>query len=197
MLDIKYVREHLEEVIERLNTRNGDYSYLREIPVLDEKRRALIKEGDELKAKRNSDSKLIGTDKKEGKDTTELMAGIQKIKDRIPAIDTELEKIDNQIREMLLKTPNLPDKSLPIGKDDTFNTEVRRWGEPRKFDFEPLSHWDLGTKLGYFDFERGVKVAGPRFTFYKGAFAKLERSIMMLMLDTHTLESGYTEILPP
>lgn len=197
MLDIKYVREHLEEVIERLNTRNGDYSYLREIPVLDEKRRALIKEGDELKAKRNSDSKLIGTYKKEGKDTTELMAGIQKIKDRIPAIDTELEKIDNQIREMLLKTPNLPDKSLPIGKDDTFNTEVRRWGEPRKFDFEPLSHWDLGTKLGYFDFERGVKVAGPRFTFYKGAFAKLERSIMMLMLDTHTLESGYTEILPP
>ena len=109
MLDIKYVREHLEEVIERLNTRNGDYSYLREIPVLDEKRRALIKEGDELKAKRNSDSKLIGTYKKEGKDTTELMAGIQKIKDRIPAIDTELEKIDNQIREMFLKSRGLGD----------------------------------------------------------------------------------------
>ena len=197
MLDIKYVRENLEEVIERLNTRNGDYSYLREIPNLDAKRRELIVEGDTLKARRNEQSKLIGVYKREGKPTDDIVKEIGSIKGRISEIDEEITKLDAEIREMLLKTPNLPDKSLPIGKDDSANVEIRRWGEPRKFDFAPLSHWDLGTKLGYFDFERGAKVAGPRFTFYKGAFAKLERSIMMLMLDTHTLESGYTEVLPP
>lgn len=197
MLDIKYVRENLEEVIERLNTRNGDYSYLREIPSLDAKRRELIVEGDSLKARRNEQSKLIGVYKREGKPVDEIVKEIGSIKGRISEIDNEINELDAKIREMLLKTPNLPDKSLPIGKDDSFNKEIRRWGEPRKFDFAPLSHWDLGTKLGYFDFERAAKVAGPRFTFYKGAFAKLERSIMMLMLDTHTLESGYTEVLPP
>ena len=97
---------------------------------------------------------------------------------------------------MMMKTPNLPDKSLPLGKDDQENVEVRKWGTPTKFDFAPLSHWDLGTKLGYFDFDRAIKVSGPRFTFYKGLFARLERSCMMLMLDTHTA-NGYTEILPP
>lgn len=197
MLDIKYVRENLEEVIERLNTRNGDYSYLREIPTLDKKRRDLIVEGDTLKAKRNEQSKLIGVYKREGKPVEDLMNEISSIKGRIAEIDAELPKIDEEIREMLLRTPNIPDKSLPIGEDDSANVEVRRWGEPRKFDFAPLTHWDLGEKLGYFDFERATKVSGPRFTFYRGAFAKLERSIMMLMLDTHTLESGYTEILPP
>lgn len=197
MLDIKYVREHLDEVITRLKTRNGDYSYLKEIPVMDRKRRDLISEGDALKSKRNDQSKLIGIYKKEGKPVDDIVNEISSIKGRINEIDIELNKLDEDIRQMLLKTPNLPDASLPIGKDDSANVEVRKWGTPRKFDFAPVSHWDLGTKLGYFDFERGVKVAGPRFTFYKGAFAKLERSIMMLMLDTHTLESGYTEVLPP
>ena len=197
MLDIKYVRENLDEVIERLNTRNGDYSYLKEIPSLDEKRRKLIKEGDDLKAKRNSDSRLIGEYKRQNKDTSELMKTISDSKERIATIDAEIEEIDLKIKDMLLKTPNLPDKSLPIGKDDSFNKEVRRVGKVREFDFTPLSHWDLGTKKDCFDFERGVKVAGPRFVFYKGAFARLERAIMMLMLDTHTEENGYTEILPP
>ena len=197
MLDIKFVRENLEYVIKRLETRNGDYSYLREIPQLDQRRRDLIKEGDELKSTRNTESKNIGIYKREGKNTDELVAKIAQIKTRIAEIDVELNQLDEKIKEILLKTPNLPDESLPIGKDDSANVEIRKWGTPRQFDFVPLSHWDLGTKLGYFDFERAAKVSGPRFTFYKGAFARLERSVEMLMLDTHTEESGYTEILPP
>ena len=197
MLDIKFVRENLEYVIKRLETRNGDYSYLREIPQLDQRRRDLIKEGDELKNTRNTESKNIGIYKREGKNTDELVAKIAQIKTRIAEIDVELNQLDEKIKEILLKTPNLPDESLPIGQDDSANAEIRKWGTPRQFDFVPLSHWDLGTKLGYFDFERAAKVSGPRFTFYKGAFARLERSVEMLMLDTHTEESGYTEILPP
>ena len=197
MLDIKFVRENLEETIERLNTRNGDYSYLREIPELDAQRRELIKKGDTLKAERNEKSKMIGEYKRAKKDCSELLATIGNAKEKISEIDHQMKDIDEKIRNILLKTPNLPDKSLPIGKDDTYNREIRKWGEPRKFDFKPLGHWDLGTRLGLFDFDRGVKVSGPRFTFYKGAFARLERSIEMLMLDTHTEESGYLEILPP
>ena len=137
MLDIKFVRENLEETIERLNTRNGDYSYLREIPELDLKRRELIKEGDALKAERNEKSKLIGQYKREKKDCSELIATIGDAKTKIAAIDKKMKEIDEKIRDILLKTPNLPDKSLPVGKDDSFNVEVRRWGEPRKFDFKP------------------------------------------------------------
>lgn len=197
MLDIKYVREHLEEVIARLNTRNGDFSYLEEITDLDEKRRLLIKEGDELKARRNSISKQIGLLKKDGQDASSLMEEIAVDKDRMNIIDENIRDVDEKIRAMLLKTPNLPDSSLPVGTDDQANIEVRRWGTPRVFDFVPSTHWDIGTKLGYFDFERGAKVTGPRFTFYKGAFARLERAVMALMLDTHSIENGYTEILPP
>ncbi|MCI2068399.1 MAG: serine--tRNA ligase [Bacilli bacterium] len=196
MLDIKYVRENLEEVIRRENTRNGDYSYLREIPVLDEKRKELIKQGDALKQMRNEQSKLVGQYKREGKDATEIMAKISASKEDIAKIDVQIGEVDAKIKDILLKTPNLPDPSLPLGKDDSANVEVRKWGTPRKFDFAPLAHWDLGTKLGYFDFDRAIKVSGPRFTFYKGLFARLERSVMMFMLDTH-VASGYTEILPP
>lgn len=198
MLDIRYVIDNLEEVIERLNTRNGDYSYLRELPQLDKRRKEIIQENDELKAQRNQISKQIGVAKKEKNEAlaTELANKVTSNKERMAFLDAELETLDKQIREMLLKTPNVPDKSLPIGKDDSCNRVERTIGEPRKFDFAPLSHWDLGTKLGYFDFERGVKVAGPRFTFYKGLFAKLERAVQCFMLDTHT-EHGYTEMLPP
>ncbi len=196
MLDIKYVRENLDEVIKRLNTRNGDYSYLKEIPVLDAKRRELIKQGDAIKQKRNEVSKLIGQYKREGKDTSSIMNEVAASREEIAELDNQIEAVDARIKEILMKTPNLPDPSLPLGSDDTFNKEVRRWGEPRKFDFQPLTHWDLGEKLGYFDFDRAVKVSGPRFTFYRGAFARLERSLMMFMLDTHTA-NGYTEFLPP
>ncbi len=196
MLDVKYVRENLEDVIARLNTRNGDYSYLSQLPVLDEKRRELIKKGDTLKAMRNEQSKLVGQYKKEGKDASEVVKKITAAKEEIADIDVQIKKVDEDIHDMMMKTPNLPDKSLPLGKDDSANVEVRKWGVPTHFDFAPLSHWDLGTKLGYFEFDRAIKITGPRFTVYKGMFARLERSVMMLMLDTHTA-NGYTEILPP
>ncbi len=198
MLDIKYVIENLDEVIDRLNCRNGDYSYLKQLPELDKKRKQLIAESDELKNSRNVLSKQIGLAKREKNEklAEELSKKVTSNKERMTSLDAELEKINAEIRDMLLKTPNVPDKSLPIGKDDSVNRVERVIGSPRKFKFEPLAHWDLGTKLGYFDFERGVKVSGQRFFFYKGLFARLERAVASLMLDTHS-EHGYTEMLPP
>lgn len=201
MLDKNYVIEHLDEVIERLNTRNGDYSYLRQLPELVNKRNAAIKERDDLKAMRNSASKQIGAlmAQKKIEEANELKKKVSESKDKIAADDKLALELDEEIRQMLLKTPNLPDPSLPIGTDDSFNKAVKYWGTPRDFKaegFEPKSHWDLGLAYGDFDFERGVKVAGPRFTFYKGLFARLERSCAAFMLDYHT-SHGYTEILPP
>lgn len=201
MLDKNYVIEHLDEVIERLNTRNGDYSYLRQLPELVNKRNAAIKERDDLKAMRNSASKQIGAlmAQKKIEEANELKKKVSESKDKIAADDKLALELDEEIRQMLLKTPNLPDPSLPIGTDDSFNKAVKYWGTPRDFKaegFEPKSHWDLGLADGDFDFERGAKVAGPRFTFYKGLFARLERSCAAFMLDYHT-SHGYTEILPP
>ena len=201
MLDKNYVIEHLDEVIERLNTRNGDYSYLRQLPELVNKRNAAIKERDDLKAMRNSASKQIGAlmAQKKIEEANELKKKVSESKDKIAADDKLALELDEEIRQMLLKTPNLPDPSLPIGTDDSFNKAVKYWGTPRDFKaegFEPKSHWDLGLADGDLDFERGVKVAGPRFTFYKGLFARLERSCAAFMLDYHT-SHGYTEILPP
>lgn len=201
MLDKNYVIEHLDEVIERLNTRNGDYSYLRQLPELVNKRNAAIKERDDLKAMRNSASKQIGAlmAQKKIEEANELKKKVSESKDKIAADDKLALELDEEIRQMLLKTPNLPDPSLPIGTDDSFNKAVKYWGTPRDFKaegFEPKSHWDLGLADGDFDFKRGVKVAGPRFTFYKGLFARLERSCAAFMLDYHT-SHGYTEILPP
>lgn len=201
MLDKNYVIEHLDEVIERLNTRNGDYSYLRQLPELVNKRNAAIKERDDLKAMRNSASKQIGAlmAQKKIEEANELKKKVSESKDKIAADDKLALELDEEIRQMLLKTPNLPDSSLPIGTDDSFNKAVKYWGTPRDFKaegFEPKSHWDLGLADGDFDFERGVKVTGPRFTFYKGLFARLERSCAAFMLDYHT-SHGYTEILPP
>ncbi len=198
MLDTKYVIDNLEDVIKRLNTRNGDYSYLRELPSLDEKRRDLIVKADALKAERNSQSKEIGKLKAQHKDE-EAKAVMEKIsfdKEEIARLDEERAKIDEEIHQMMLKTPNVPDASLPIGLDDTYNRPEKFVGEPTTFKFKPAAHWDLGLKLGYFDFDRAAKVSGTRFTFYLGAFAKLERSLAAFMLDTHT-KAGYKEILPP
>ncbi len=198
MLDIKYVNEHLEEVIKRLNTRNGDYGYLRELPRLSAERTALIKKGDELKNQRNELSREIGDLMRTGKksEAEALKDKVSSFKDDIAAGDKRMAEIDEEIHQILLKTPNLPDPSLPLGTDDSYNRVERTIGTPRVFSFKPKAHWELGLDLGYFDFDRAAKVAGSRFTFYKGAFAKLERSVAMFMLDTHTA-NGYTEILPP
>jgi seryl-tRNA synthetase len=198
MLDVKYVIDNLEEVIRRLNTRTGDYSYLRELPQLDSQRKDLIIKGDTLKAERNTQSKEIGKLKAQKKDdeAKALMDKITFDKDEIAKIDKELADIDDKIHAIMLKTPNIPDTSLPIGTDDSFNRPEKFWGDPTTFAFKPVAHWDLGVKLGYFDFDRATKVTGSRFTFYLGAFAHLERALAAFMLDTH-VKAGFTEVLPP
>ncbi len=198
MLDVKYVIENLDEVIERLSTRNDDFSYLRELPALDEKRKELIIKADALKANRNALSKQIGKLKAEHKDdeAKAMMDQITHDKEDIANFDKQKAEIDEKIHQIMLKTPNIPDKSLPIGIDDTANRVEKYVGKPTEFTFKPLAHWDLGAKKGLFDFDRAAKVAGTRFTFYLGAFAKLERALAALMLDTH-VANGYTEVLPP
>ena len=198
MLDYKYVIDHLDEVIERLNTRTGDYSYLRELPKLDERRREIIVKVESLKAERNAQSKEIGKLKAQHRDE-EAKAAMEKVscdKEEIARLDVERANIDEEIHQIMLKTPNLPDASLPIGTNDSFNRPEKYWSRPTEFNFKPLSHWELGLKLGCFDFDRAAKVTGSRFTFYLGAFARLERALASLMLDTHT-ENGYIEVLPP
>ena len=198
MLDYKYVIDHLDEVIERLNTRTGDYSYLRELPKLDERRREIIVKVESLKAERNAQSKEIGKLKAQHRDE-EAKAAMEKVsfdKEEIARLDVERANIDEEIHQIMLKTPNLPDASLPIGTDDSFNRPEKYWSRPTEFNFKPLSHWELGLKLGCFDFDRAAKVTGSRFTFYLGAIARLERALASLMLDTHT-ENGYIEVLPP
>ncbi len=198
MLDVKYVIDNLDEVIKRLNTRNDDFSYLKELPVLESQRRELIAKADALKAERNAQSKEIGKLKAQHKDqeADELMKKISFDKEEIASFDKQREEIEAKIHEIMLKTPNIPDASLPVGIDDTYNHEEKNWGTPTTFSFKPKAHWELGALLGYFDFDRAAKVSGTRFTFYLGAFASLERGLASLMLDTHVAH-GYTEVLPP
>lgn len=198
MLDIKYVLENMEDVIRRLNYRTGDYSYLRELKTLDDKRKELIIKSDEIKMKRNNQSKEIGVLKAKGlkEEAEKLLSLISFDKEEIAKMDEEKSKIEEKIHEILLKTPNLTDPSLPIGEDDSYNRPEKYYLEPTSFSFKPLSHWELGNKLKLFDVDRAGKVTGSRFTFYLGAFAKLERSLASFMLDTH-VSHGYLEILPP
>ena len=198
MLDVKYVIDHLDEVIARLETRTGDYSYLRELPALEKRRKDCILEADKLKAERNSQSKEIGKLKaqKKDKEAEELLSKLNFDKEEIARLDKEREKAEEEIHEMMLKTPNLPDLSLPIGPDDQSNRVEKVVGKKTTFSFKPLAHWDLGTRLGYFDFDRAAKVSGTRFTFYLGAFARPEMPLAFFMLDTRT-KAGYTEVLPP
>lgn len=198
MLDVNFVIANLDEVIKKLNTRNGDYSYLRELPNLEAKRKECIMKGDALKAERNAQSKEIGKLKAQHKDE-EAKAALAKVsfdKEEIDRLDKERTKVEEEIHEMMLKTPNIPDDSLPLGTDDSFNRVEKYWSKPTTFAFKPSSHWEMGQKLGYFDFDRAAKVTGSRFTFYLGLFARLERSVAAFMLDTHVAH-GFTEILPP
>ena len=197
MLDIRQVRENLQETIERLETRGGDFSYLNKISELDEQRKQIILEVEELKAKRNEVSKLIGQYKREKKDTTEIMEQVNGVGERVKVLDEQLRSLDEEIKNILLGTPNVPCGTIPVGKDEDDNVEVRRVGEVREFGFEPKPHWDLVTELDIIDFERAGKITGSRFSVYKGLGARLERALISFMLDLHTEENGYTEILPP
>ena len=199
MLDLKRIRTNPEEVKKALTNRGEDFdvSVIDELVTLDEERRKILVEVEALKSKRNQVSAEIPKKKKAGEDVTAIMEEMRVLGDEIKAFDVKNAEIDEKIKYIMLRIPNIPNPSVPEGETDEDNVEIKRWGEPTKFDFEPKAHWDLGTDLDLLDFERGGKVAGSRFTVYKGLGARLERSIINYFLDKHTTENGYTEVLPP
>ena len=197
MLDIKRIREDYEGVKAAVETRgNGDFG-LPQVVELDKKRRELLAEVEQMKNQQKVQSKQIPVYKKEGRDTTELMAELMKLSDDIKALDVQVSETEAALKDALLNVPNTPYKDVQPGKDDSDNEELRRWGTPREEDFEMKAHWDIGEDLDILDFERAAKIAGTRFTVYKGLGARLERAVINFMLDLHTEEQGYTEILPP
>ncbi|MBE6052252.1 MAG: serine--tRNA ligase [Clostridium sp.] len=199
MLDLKRIRTNPEEIKKALTNRGEDFevSVIDELVSLDEERRKILVEVEALKSKRNQVSAEIPKKKKAGEDVTSIMEEMRTLGEEIKAFDVKNAEIDEKIKYIMLRIPNIPNPAVPEGETDEDNVEIKRWGEPTKFDFEPKAHWDLGTDLNILDFERGGKVAGSRFTFYKGLGARLERSIINYFLDKHTSENGYTEILPP
>ncbi len=197
MLDIKLIREMPDEVKAKLKTRNADYdAVVDEILSIDIERRKISTSTDELKAKQNKVSKEIPMIKKQGGDVAAIMAEMKELSAKIKENDSVISGLEARQKELLLSVPNLPAESTPIGKDDSENVEIRRWGEPKTFEYEPKAHWDLGKDLGILDPETAGKVTGARFHFYRGLGARLERAIINYFLNTHA-ESGYTEIFPP
>jgi seryl-tRNA synthetase len=198
MLDIKLIREKPDFVRQRLATRGrGDESRIAEIAALDEQRRKLVSEGDNLKAERNTVSKEIGALKSKGQDASAQMAAMKQVGERITSLDAEVAGLDEKLQQILLTIPNLPHESVTVGKDSGDNPEVRRWGNAPKFAFPIKPHWDIGEQLGILDFARATKISGSGFILYKGAGARLERALINFLLDLHTRDHGYTEIFPP
>ncbi len=196
MHDLGTFRANLDAFAARLATR-GLVLPLDEFRALDSRRRSAITESENLRAGQNNLSKEIGKLRKEGTNTDALQVQSREMADRIAALAGAVEEVDAQFKEMLAGIPNLPHESVPVGKSAEENVEVNRFGEIPKFDFEPQAHWDLGPSLGILDFDRAAKITGARFAIYMGLGAKLERSLINFMLDTHTREHGYTEVLPP
>lgn len=197
MLDIKRIKQDLESIKVLMDLRGeADFSF-DEVIALDNKRIELLQKVETMKNESNKDSKLIPQYKKEGKDTTELMAQLKELSEGIKSLDEEVKAVEVELFNKMLAIPNVPNEKVRKGDTDEDNLEVRTWGEPTKFDFEAKAHWDVGTDLGILDFETGGKITGARFTLYKDLGARLERSIMNFFLNTHTAEHGYTEILPP
>lgn len=195
MLDLKKVCDNIEYVEERLSGRSGHFP-IAEVAQKAKRRKEIIREVEALKAEKNKVSAEIAQMKREGKACDDLIKKMRDEGDKIKAFDDELSEVENSLKELMYAIPNLPDESVPVGSDSDDNVEVRRWGEPTKFDFEPKAHWDIGTNLDMLNFEQAGKITGARFTVYRNWGAKLERAIMNLMLDTHA-KSGYTEIFPP
>ena len=196
MLEMRYIRENAEKVREYLKNRKSDFD-LDGLLKLDEERRNILQKVELLKKERNESSTLIGKYKKEGKDTAELMDRMQRVSGEIKELDKELAEIDEKQVKFTYTIPNKLHDTTPVGESEDDNVEIRKWGEPRKFDFTPKSHDELGVNLGILDFERGSKLAGSRFTVYKRQAARLERALINFMLDTHTSEHGFEEILTP
>jgi len=196
MLDIKLIRSEPEVVKAGLSRRREDTGRIDEIIALDGRRREILFEVEQMKARQNTVSKEIPQLKKAGEDTTAIFAEMKDLSDKIKQFDEQLREIDGEIEAIALQLPNLPHESVPDGTSDEDNVEVRKWGEAPKFDFEPKAHWDIGEGLNILDFACGAKVTGARFTVYRGLGARLERALINFFLDTHT-ENGYTEVLPP
>ncbi len=195
MLDIKILRSEPEKIKEALKNRNSNLDIAPAIE-LDAQRRELLGQVEQMKAKQNEITKKVPAMKKAGENTDAIFAEMKELSGEIKELDAKVSEIDEQLRDFMLKIPNIPSEKSPVGIDDSQNVEVRKWSEPRSFDFEAKAHWDIGTDLDILDFDRGAKIAGTRFTVYKGLGARLERSVIQYFLNTHT-EHGYTEIFPP
>lgn len=197
MLDIKRIREDFDGVKERIEFRGkGDFG-IDNVKKYDEERRALLADVEAMKNRQNTVSREIPKMKKEGQDTTEIMAEMKELSGKIKEMDGRLSEIEENLKIALLNVPNTPYKDVQFGEDDSANVELRKFEEPTKFDFEPKAHWDIGEDLDILDFERAAKISGTRFTVYKGLGARLERAVISFMLDLHTMDQDYTEILPP
>ena len=197
MLDIKRIREDYEGVKAAVEKRcKGDFG-LSKVPELDAKRREILVKVEQMKNRQNTVSKEIPKLKKAGEDTSAIMAEMKELSADIKELDGEVAEIEKQLKDVLLGVPNTPYKDVQIGEDDSDNVELRRFMEPKTFDFEPKAHWDIGTELDILDFDRASKISGARFTVYKGLGARLERAVINFMLDLHTVEQDYVEILPP
>ena len=197
MLDLKLIRSEPAQVKDALQKRGQDVNNIDYILEIDGKRRKIIFDSTALKQERNEVSEEIARMKKEKKDAQAKIEAMREVSARIKEMDTEIKSIEQEIQNILLEIPNMVDDSVPVGADEESNQEVRRWGNPREFDFEPKAHWDLGEKLDILDFERGAKISAARFTVLKNKGAKLERALINFMLDIHTKEHNYQEILPP
>jgi len=195
MLDTKYIRENLEEAEKSLLTRGGT-AYLTGFRELDEKRRQLLKEGESLKALRNSVTDEIAKIKDKSQAQDKILQ-MREVSAKIKTLDEELKQVDEQLTAFLLTVPNIPHKNTPVGTSENDNVVTRSWGTPGSFSFTPKPHWEIGEQLGILDFECGAKLTGARFTLYRGAGARLERALINFMLDLHTGENGYEEMLPP
>ena len=197
MLDIKRIREDYEGVKAAVEKRcKGDFG-LSKVPELDAKRREVLAEVEQMKNRQNTVSKEIPKLKKAGEDTTAIMAEMKTLSAEIKELDGQLAEIEKELKDTLLGIPNTPYKDVQIGEDDTQNVELRKFEEPKEFTFEPKAHWDIGTDLDILDFDRAAKISGARFTVYKGLGARLESAVINFMLDLHTIDQDYVEILPP
>jgi len=197
MLDIKLLRQNFQAVKEKLSARGEDLSDLEQFEAVDEKRRELIAKTEELKAKRNQVSKEIATLKREKQDADAVIKEMRVVSDEIKTIDDELRGLDEKLTNIMLSIPNIPHESTPIGETEDDNVEVRKWGEVTTPNFEQTPHWEIGEKLGLLDFERAAKTTGSRFVFYTGLGARLERALLNFMMDLHSDQHGYQEMLPP
>lgn len=195
MLDMKRIRQNPQELIDALKNRNSTLD-ISELLELDGKRRDTLGQVEQFKNKRNEESKKIGQIMKQGGDASAIKEEMRQLGDTIAELDKQVAQIDAKMNDMLMRIPNLPHESVPIGKDDSENVEQRRWGTPREFGWSPKAHWDIGTDLDILDFEAAAKISGARFTVYKGLGARLERAVINFYMDTHA-EDGYTEVLPP